>query len=298
MRDTFSTALQLLSRTPGWRRDVSKGNNIVSNWLHLRNDVLCGKLPSVGSVVSCDGRGILFSGGRVDKLEVLDDMQKLSAVRTGRRDPVQDYDTMHQGAFIDDVDAVICATGYNLRYPFLHDDLRSDLEDPPCLLPQGTQQHNDAPESTTTKPLNHRGLYLGTLYVRNPSIGFVGMQQGLLPPFLLMEAQSKFVSYAFTHRLSLPPDTAGLLSRQDDLVQRYPFLANLYSPHGLGLYSSVYFNVLQEELQVGSRDTYTSAIMERQKWILLTSLLRLVHKVRSMAPLKRKRQHILFSNAV
>lgn len=293
MRDIVSAAVQLLSRTPGWRKDVARGNKVVSNWLRFRNGAILGRLSNLGQPIGCEGKGILFSNECLGKVEVLKEMRACSMAGKALG-----YSDLPQSVFMDNVDAVICATGYHRRYPFLHEDIREVLEKPTCFLPQKGNKCADDTSANATKAVDHRSLYLGTLFAPNPSIGFVGMQKELLPPFLLFEAQSKFVAYAFTHRLNLPNDAAGLLARQEELMRRYPLLANLYAPYGLGLYSALYFNVLQEELQVGARDTYTSAIMERQKWILLTGLLRLVHKARSLAPLKRKQQHILFSNTV
>ncbi|KEG13928.1 dimethylaniline monooxygenase (N-oxide forming) [Trypanosoma grayi] len=302
MRDAVGAVLQFLSRTPGWRTDATKGSRIVSSWLRLRNGALWGEVPGVGHPITCEGRGILFADPHVRTTDVIDEAKARFLAREGHS---SNKNSGGSGTFIDNVDAVICATGYTTRYPFLNREMRDVLEAPPLLLPQHQQQRpqqkqrqlNQCEDSATTA-LYHRGLYLGTLYAHNPSIAFVGMQKELLPPFMLFEAQSKFIAYAFTQRLKLPTDVVGLLARQSDLMMRYPLLVNLCSPHGLGLYSAVYYNTLQEELQVGSRNTYTANIMERQKWLLLTSLLRLLHKTRSMAPLKRKKQHVLFSNAV
>ncbi|ESL09493.1 hypothetical protein TRSC58_02784 [Trypanosoma rangeli SC58] len=300
MRDAASAALQLLSCTPGWRSDITKGNRIVSNWIQFRNEACWGRLPGVGHPLRSEGRGILFTEPPKRKTDILDEAKTRSMARE-RQHIGSTVDDISGGIFVDNVDAVICATGYNARYPFLHHDMRKVLEGPPPLqLPQkedGQLRSSHGANLGKVTP-HHHGLYLGTLYAHNPSIAFVGMQKELLPPFLLFEAQTKFISYAFTHRLKLPPDVEGLLSRQLEMMERYPLLQNLYGPHGLGLYSALYFNVLQEELQVGSRKTYTASIMERRRWILTTSLLRMVHKLRSMAPLKRKRQHLLFSNAV
>nr|CCC47893.1 conserved hypothetical protein, fragment [Trypanosoma vivax Y486] len=302
MRDVASAAVQLLTRFPGWRNDTKRGNQIVSRWLRLRSNVLLGSIPEVGAPLGCDGKGILFLERPPNSAECTSNAGAFTA-----ENPPQS-----NGIFIDNVDAVVCATGYNVRYPFLHCELREVLEESPLLLPQqvpdgpGTcaeNLSNDVVEAKMTlatkpRPIDCRGLYLGTLFAHNPTIAFVGMQKGLLPPFLLFEAQAKFIAYAFTNRLSLPSDTALLLARQSKLLERDPLLRHLYSSHGLGIYSSIYFNVLHEELQVGSRDTYTSCIMERQRWLLTTGLLRLVHKFRSLAPLKRKQQHVLFSNDV
>ncbi|RNF21699.1 dimethylaniline monooxygenase (N-oxide forming) [Trypanosoma conorhini] len=302
MRDAASAALQLLSRSPGWRNDVTKGNRIVSDWIHFRNAACWGGLPGVGHPLRSEGRGILFTDPPRRPNDVVEEAKTRSMARE-RRSSINAVDDGPSGLFVDNIDAVICATGYNTRYPFLHRDVREVLEGPPPpQIPQKEEEGEQpcAPRGASPgKPTpHHRGLYLGTLYAHNPSIAFVGMQKELLPPFLLFEAQAKFISYAFTQRLKLPHDVEGLLSRQSELMERYPLLENLYSPEGLGLYSALYFNVLQEELQVGSRNTYTASIMERRRWILTTSLLRVVHKLRSMAPLKRKRQHLLFSNAV
>ncbi|ORC88055.1 dimethylaniline monooxygenase (N-oxide forming) [Trypanosoma theileri] len=316
MRDAGSAALQLLSCLPGWRKDHTKGSRIVSRWMQFSNAELFGKIPSVGHVILCEGRGILFAEERKQTMEIVDEAKVRAMVRRKQdiktlesRNTVADNNNNNEpsGIFIDNVDAVICATGYHLRFPFLHRDLRNVLEDPPLLLqergndnPQKENQQNETYSHGvgTTRSLERRGLYLGTLYAQDPSIAFVGIQRELLPPFMLFEAQSKFVAYAFTGRLKLPYGAVNMLAHEADLMQRYPPLVHLYSPEGLGLYSAVYFNVLQEELQVGSRSTYTAGIMERQKWVLLTSLLRLVHKIRSLAPLKRKKQHILFSNNI
>ncbi|EAN95208.1 hypothetical protein C3747_146g93 [Trypanosoma cruzi] len=300
MRDVASAALHLLSCSPGWRKDITKGNRIVSNWTKFRNSACWGGMPGVGHPLRSEGRGILFTEQPKRIVDIIAEAKTRSTARD-RQGGIQSSDDTPGEIFVDNIDAIICATGYHTRYPFLHRDMRNVVEGSSLLQISKSEKGQSPPshgDSTGKEMHHHRGLYLGTLYVHRPSIAFVGIQKELLPPFMLFEAQAKFISYAFTHRVNLPVGVEGLLSRQSELMERYPLLENLYHPQGLGLYSALYFNVLQEELQVGSRNTYTASIVERRSWILTTSLLRLVHKLRSVAPLKRKRQHVLFSNAI
>jgi len=95
------------------------------------------------------------------------------------------------------VDVVIAATGYTRRYPFLHADLRRQLEeDEPLLLESPTMAAGTEDKAAASPPQRRNGLFLGTLHATQPSLAFVGHQKELLPPFLLFEAQARFICAA------------------------------------------------------------------------------------------------------
>eukprot|EP00796_Vickermania_ingenoplastis_P001021 gene1021-610_t len=231
-----------------------------------------------------DGKALVFDGAAAQ-----------GPLRVPQAAPLEE----HGAELVDNVDMILCATGFTQRFPFLHPDIRRIVEEESLpLLPLETANictkgKAEAEGSPTSGP-SARGLYLGTIWRSNPSLAFVGLQKSLLPPFLLYEVQARFVSYAFTRRLTLPATETEMLRRQEELEARHGML--LASPDGMR--SSVYFDVLQQELGVSSRDTYRLALLQRKQWLLTTLGLRVYHKLRALAPLKRKQQHLLFSNKV
>lgn len=295
--DAATRLTSFMARLPWMRNDVHAANDVVRKWLRYRNTRV-EAIPTVGLPVESEGRGIRFRDDplrRQSTEEVVAEAKARAQRRSGDSGPSLTTSAL-SGVFLDRVDAVICATGFTRRYPFLHPDIRRVLEDDgPRLL---TPSAGSTAETAAAESGSRHGLYLGTLWTNEPSLAVVGHQRELLPPFLIFEAQSRFIAYAFTQRLSLPQGAAALQARETELTMENPLLCDLYSPAGLGLHSAVYYNVLQQELGVSSRDTYTAKIMQRQRWLLSSTLVRIYHKFRSMAPLKRKKQHLLFSNRV
>jgi thioredoxin reductase len=296
--DATTHAASFAARLPWLRNDVHAANDVVRKWLRYRNTRM-ESIPTVGMPVESEGRGVRFRNDPSRRLST----EELVAEAKERVRHGSGALASPAGVFIDNVDAIICATGYTRRYPFLHPDIRRVLEaEEQPLLAAPTSATATCPDNEaalrSSGAVSRRGLYLGTLWTAEPTLAVVGHQKELLPPFLMFEAQSRFVAYAFTQRLSLPDNAAALYTRETELLRQNPLLKDLYSADGVGLHSAVYFNVLQQELGVSSRDTYTAKIMRRQRWLLSSTLVRIYHKLRSMAPLKRKQQHLLFSNKV
>ncbi|RNF08327.1 dimethylaniline monooxygenase (N-oxide forming) [Trypanosoma rangeli] len=117
MRDAASAALQRLSCTPSWRGDITKGNRVVSNWIQFRNVACWGRLPGVGHPLRSEGHGMLFTEQPKRTTDSLDEAKTRSMARE-RRSTGNTADESSSGIFVDNVDAVICVTGYNARYPF------------------------------------------------------------------------------------------------------------------------------------------------------------------------------------
>lgn len=310
-------ASRLFARLPWLRHGTHTATDVVGKWLQYRNAHL-EAIQTVGLPMGSEGRGIRFQNAPAEYLntELLVAEAKQRSLTGAAAKPVS-RNSKHGtagssssswgdgGVFIDGVDAVVSATGFTSRYYALHPDIRRVLEaDPQQLLPPANsteragQQETAAPLDATAHQIRNRGLYLGTLWADQPSLAFVGAQRGLLPPFLLFEAQARFVAYAFTQRITLPASAAALQQHEADLLATHGGLDSLYDMNGLGTGSAIYYNVLQQELGVSSRDTYTRKVVQRQRWLLASALVRFYHTARSMAPLRRKRQHLLFSNDI
>lgn len=227
------------------------------------------QIQRVGKLKGCDGRGLLFAGCRT------------AAPRLPHQENTEEL-------FLDDVDVVVSATGYTQRYPFLHPDVRRLVEEENTLLIGSSPAQE--PAATFVPP---RGLFLGTIYRSKPSLAFVGLQKELLPPFLVFEAQAKYVSYAFTSRVALPVESE-LVAYEQALNSQLGF----WDASSTEFVSSSYYDMLHQQLGVSAKETYRSALTRRRGWMLTTAALRLYHKLRSMAPLKRKKQHLLFSNEI
>ncbi|KAG5482789.1 hypothetical protein LSCM1_06819 [Leishmania martiniquensis] len=295
--DAVTRLVGLAARLPWLRHDVHVASDVVRKWLRYRNMRLEG-IPVVGLPLDNDGRGLRFAADPSVRRSTADFVVE-AAERVGRRgkSPLAPSSEV----FVDNVDAVICATGYTRRYPFLHPDVRRVLEEDQPLLTScasSTPSCFSGSAACGVPSASRHGLYMGTLWSAEPSLALVGHQKDLLPPFLLFEAQARFIAYAFTQRVLLPEGAEAMRAKEDALVKDNAALANVYSEGGAGLHSAAYFNILQHELGVSSRDTYTAKVLQRHKWLLHSTLVRLYHKCRSMAPLKRKKQHLLFSNDI
>ena len=234
---------------------------------------------------------------------------------------------------LDSVDWIVFATGYRLSYPFLPPGIRQEVEG-------GQRQLRLADSSPTpdggldATPLGEvevaddfvgrRGLFLGTVYKKNPSLAFIGSQRELLPPFLLFEAQNQLAAGIFTGRNRrqlgevIPPrrtsasdeddvervaaDSAEVISArleklEDAVLERNPQLQALYSARGMGLTSGLYHRVLQEH--AGCVPSPYALQLAKRWWHFAGSgVVHVFHKMRSLAPLKRKQQHVLVSNDV
>ncbi|KAG5482636.1 hypothetical protein CUR178_06672 [Leishmania enriettii] len=295
--DAVTRLVELAARLPWLRNDVHAASDVVRKWLRYRNMRL-EVIPMVGVPLDSDGRGLRFAADPSVRRSTAEFVAE-AAERVGRR--IESSPAPSAEVFVDNIDAVICATGYTRRYPFLHPDVRRVLEEDQPLLASSS---SSSPSSSSGgaacggPSVSRHGLYLGTLWSAEPSLALVGHQKDLLPPFLLFEAQARFIAYAFTQRVPLPTGVEAMRAKEDALVEANPSLASLYSEGGAGLHSAAYFNILQQELGVSSRDTYTANVLQRHKWLLQSTLVRLYHKCRSMAPLKRKKQHLLFSNQI
>lgn len=209
----------------------------------------------------------------------------------------QSYSCTNDEILVENIDLVICATGFTQRYPFLHKDLRQQLEeDPSILLEDHSEKHASSSSANIfeASQFHQKGLYLGTIFRSNPSLAFIGLQKGLCPPFMMYECQSRFVSYAFSQRISLPSTEADMIKKESSLELKHSM--NISTINSEQLNSSKYFDVLQEEL--GATTRYTSELSKRRLWVSTTFFLWVYHKFRSFAPLKRKKQHLLFSNEV
>lgn len=244
-------------------------------------------VPHLGSIVRSEGKDLVF---RCTKSSVM----KPSFAHSSRSN--SEY-------LLENVDVIICSTGYIQRYPFLSFDVRHVVEESTAVcISDGKKVDSDRSETTTHRPhqiehnlFNTRGLYLGTIYRKNPSLAFIGIQPGLLPSFLMFECQSRFVSYILSERVSLPKNEQAMISKQKFL--EFSCHMSLDTTHGL-CNASRYYNVLQQELGMRAHHTYTKTLAHRKRWFFASSVLRLYHKIRSLAPLKRKKQHVLFSNDI
>lgn len=240
----------------------------------------------IGSLVRCEGRDLIFKSCGSMPLKI--SSQPFS----------EDSEEL-----IENVDMIICATGYTQRYTFLSPDVRNVVEeshverisDGKKAEPQLSKEEKEEENPEKTSLTSTRGLYLGTIYRENPSLAFVGMQAGLIPSFMMFECQSRFVSYVFSERVSLPSDSCSMIEKEQSLETS--FQMDLSVSNGQ-CNTPQYFNVLQQELGVSAQDTYFKKISQRRRWLFVSSFLRVYHKFRSLAPLKRKQQHILFSNKI
>lgn len=296
-------------------------NEVVTRWLRHQNHELL-KVPRVGKITGSVGKQLLVEDDATrkrTKSDVIDEALQRGLSSSHRpKGAAEDEGALSPHTLMSEVDAVIFATGYELSFPFLHDDVRLAVEGrtPPLQLENAsataTTECGPGPSASTTAaetpaggsaagalPPHRRGLYLGTVFASNPTLAFVGTQRDLLPPFLMFEVQSLFIANVFSNRVVLPQSEAGMIRHEDHLTSECPELLTLYSDRGLGLHSSTYFNILMREIGSAEEQTTYSKQLAKRKWrVLLNMGLLAVHKLRSMAPLKRKKQHLLFSNKI
>lgn len=93
------------------------------------------------------------------------------------------------------VDAIILCTGYKHHFPFLPDDLRLK----------------------TKNRLATADLYKGVVWVNNPKLFFLGMQDQWFT-FNMFDAQAWWVRDAIMGRIAIPADKAALLKDVEDRV--------------------------------------------------------------------------------
>eukprot|EP00331_Platyophrya_macrostoma_P031140 CAMPEP_0176441182 /NCGR_PEP_ID=MMETSP0127-20121128/21041_1 /TAXON_ID=938130 /ORGANISM="Platyophrya macrostoma, Strain WH" /LENGTH=330 /DNA_ID=CAMNT_0017825903 /DNA_START=72 /DNA_END=1061 /DNA_ORIENTATION=- len=291
-------------------------HEVVTRWLRHQNSEFL-KVPRVGGIVGCTGKQLLVEDDATrhrSTAEVIDE-----AVQRGLSSRHRHYSAQTGGSaesavsphtLMHEVDAVIYATGYELSFPFLHDDVRLAVEGAATPLPitdgtpeEGNSSHNEtvgsnqgdnaaqqAKAKVTTDRKTHngslqrRGLYLGTVFAANPTLAFVGTQRDLLPPFLMFEAQSLFIANVFSNRVVLPQSEQGMISHEDQLSAECPELLTLYSARGLGLHSATYFNILMREIGSAEEQTSYAKQLSKRKWrVLFNMALLAIHKLRSLA---------------
>lgn len=153
--------------------------------------------------------------------------------------------------------------------------------------------------SSATVPLYH-DMFMGTLYRKNPTLGVLGLQSELLPPFLLFEAQSRFVASVFSRRVALPPTQAEMTQTEADLLGDGG-AALLASPHGCGIgASAALYNGLQRLSGYGNSAPgyYQIVSSERRYRYLGSAVVRFYAKMKSLRPQTRKKQHWTVSNEI
>ena len=262
-------------------------------------------VPTVGMLRRVDGRDLYFAGTNKPKLSLSDRLDELE--HTGVRAPEESKPTEDDvGEVVTDVDAVFFATGYQYRMPFLPDAMRSVLEPAAVrrLTPGGKHRDIGKEEGVLAhRYTDDRGLLLGCIWRDVPTIAFVGLPSGMFPPFLLMEAQADFVAQVFAGRRRFTEST--LQGLNELLEADNPVVGKLFDDGGLGLSSIRYYDLLRSEAQLRTGvpvlrppDAFTEAIARRKWWFASSWLVSLISRVRSLAPLKRKKQHVLFSNDI
>jgi trimethylamine monooxygenase len=95
------------------------------------------------------------------------------------------------------VDAIILCTGYKHHFPFLPDDLRLK----------------------TANRLATADLYKGVVWVHNPRLFYLGMQDQWFT-FNMFDAQAWWVRDAIMGRIAIPADKAVLIADVDDRIRR------------------------------------------------------------------------------
>ncbi len=104
------------------------------------------------------------------------------------------------------VDAIILCTGYKHHFPFLPDDLRLK----------------------TANRLASADLYKGVVWVHNPKMFYLGMQDQWYT-FNMFDAQAWWVRDAILGRIEIPPDKAVLLKDVEDRVAAEDALEDDYA---------------------------------------------------------------------
>ena len=262
-------------------------------------------VPKVGILRRVEGRDLYFAAASKPKLSISDHLDELE--RGGVRGTVPKVDESDDvGEVVTDVDAVFFATGYQYRMPFLPDSMRSVLEPAAVrrLTAGGKHREIGSEEGALAQRYtDDRGLLLGCIWKDVPTIAFVGLPTGMFPPFMMMEAQSDFVAQVFAGRRRLSPEM--MRSLNETLVGENPVVGSLFNDSGLGLASMKYYDLLRSEARLRTGvpvlrppDAFTEALGRRKWWFASTWVVSLIARVRSLAPLKRKKQHVLISNDI
>ena len=107
--------------------------------------------------------------------------------------------------------------------------------------------YDKRPSSISDLRMLYRRLYLGAVHQANPTLAFMGMPANLLPPFLLMEAQARFIAYVFARRIALP-STPEKMERRELLCHGLDPRA-LARTSGCGVsVSAIYYDALLKEI--------------------------------------------------
>jgi len=204
-------------------------------------------------------------------------------------------------------DALVCCTGYYQSYPFIKDDsIRGDLEfssrRPQLRLPANDGATTDATPEESDEPerrrIHYKGLYLGTVLRRNPTIAFVGVQAEVVPPFLLFEAQTAYYAALVSGRVALP-ETEEAMDRREHQLRVPP--RKLASVRGLGVATSAnFYTALVDEagLTESHYGYYETMWQARRLWFLGTWGVAGFNHFWALTPQKRKKQHVIISNEV
>jgi cation diffusion facilitator CzcD-associated flavoprotein CzcO len=213
------------------------------------------------------------------------------------------------GLRVKSADALICCTGYYQSYPYLRDaSIRNDVEfssrRPQLRLPTSDAEAGedaakaDESDEPERRRIHYKGLYLGTVLRRNPTIAFIGLQAEIVPPFLLFEAQTAYYASLVSGRVPLP-QTEQLMDKREHQL-RVPS-RRLASVRGLGVGGSAnFYTALVEEagLTESHYGYYETMWNARRFWFLGTWGVNTIHGAWSLTPQKRRKQHVVISNEV
>lgn len=143
-------------------------------------------------------------------------------------------------------------------------------------------------------------LFMGTLYRKNPTLGVLGLQSEILPPFLIFEAQARFLASVFSRRISIPATLADMdEAERQALGERGA--AVLASSQGVGIGgSAAFYNGLQRlsGYQNSMPSYYRIVASERRSRWLGSGFIRFYGKMKSLRPQTRKKQHDVISNEI
>lgn len=213
---------------------------------------------------------------------------------------------------VKNVDAVICCTGFYQTFPFIKDDaIRRCVEYgsrmPIVELPSGRTDQADVDDAAAKERLAadkaqrttlYQHLYMGTILRQNPTMAFLGLQSEIVPPFLLLEAQSAYAGAVFSQRVPLPDTDEAMTRREMELSVPNSRLASV---RGLGVAgSAAYYDALLLEANLARTHYgyYETMYSGRRNWFLGTSIVSAAHMFRGMAPQRREKQHTIISNEV
>ncbi|KAI9004335.1 hypothetical protein DFJ74DRAFT_693100 [Hyaloraphidium curvatum] len=163
---------------------------------------------------------------RIWEVEKLDDfvrdrgapLQKVAAVAEfvangGRRAAI-----LEDGSAIEDIGAVILATGYRFEFPFLRKgSAHGPLSDVGADLPPGKEYEELIADGTGRTVKN---LWKKVIYTRNPSLAFVGLPLKILS-FPLFEFQSAVPAKLWSGQVSIPQDPEHLLRLEEEEARSY-----------------------------------------------------------------------------